>query len=92
MYIGSLRLKLPTGTGPFDVDYDPVTNLQTRLPTGSGFYGLQAGISFLLPSDPLVLFSRHQLPAQLQARTWGNGFGTIKPGDVLDLTSAWVSR
>lgn len=84
VYIGSLRLRLPTGTGPFDVDYDPVTNLQKRLPTGSGFYGLQGGMSFLLPSDPVVFFSGVNYQHNFK-RDVGNGFGTIRPGDVLDL-------
>lgn len=84
VYIGSMRLKLPTGTGPFDVDYDPVTNLQKRLPTGSGFYGLQAGVSFLYPSDPVVFFSGINYQHNFE-RDVGNGFGRIRPGDVVDL-------
>ncbi len=84
VYIGGLRLRLPTGTGPFDVDYDPVTNLQTKLPTGSGFYGLQAGMSFLYPSDPVVLFSGLSYQHNF-TRDVGHGFGKIRPGDVVDL-------
>jgi hypothetical protein len=84
VYIGSVRLKLPTGTGPFEVDYDPTTNLQRRLPTGSGFYGLQAGMSFLYPSDPVVLFSGASYQHNF-TRNVGHGFGTIRPGDILDM-------
>lgn len=84
VYIGSARLRLPTGKGPFDVDYDPVTNLQTKLPTGSGFYGLQAGMSFLYPSDPVVFFSGVSYQHNFE-RDVGNGFGRIRPGDVVDL-------
>lgn len=84
VYVGSLRLRLPTGTGPFDVGYDPVTNLQTELPTGSGFYGLQGGLSFLYPSDPVVFFSGMHYQHNFE-RDVGNGFGRIRPGNVVDL-------
>lgn len=64
--IGSLRFKSRTGRDPFEV----VTNCSTRcidpnvtgngepldLPTSSGFYTLQPGITWLLPSDPAVFF------------------------------------
>lgn len=84
VYIGSARLRLPTGRGPFDVDYDPVTNLQTQLPTGSGFYGLQGGLSFLYPSDPVVFFSGINYQHNFE-RNVGNGFGKIRPGSVIDM-------
>jgi hypothetical protein len=84
VYIGSMRLRLPTGKGPFDVDYDPVTNLQTKLPTGSGFYGLQGGVSFLYPSDPVVFFSGVNYQHNFE-RDVGNGFVKIRPGNVIDV-------
>jgi len=84
VYVGSLRLRLPTGTGPFDVGYDPATNLQTELPTGSGFYGVQGGLSFLYPSDPVVFFSGVNYQHNFE-RDVGNGFGRIRPGNVVDL-------
>lgn len=84
VYVGSLRLRLPTGTGPFEVGYDPATNLQTELPTGSGFYGLQGGLSFLYPSDPVVFFSGANYQHNFE-RDVGNGFGRIRPGNVVDI-------
>ena len=75
---------MPTGTGPFDVDYDPVTNLQRQLPTGAGFYGIQPGISFLFPSDPVVFISGINYQHNFE-RDVGHGFGKIRPGDVVDL-------
>jgi hypothetical protein len=55
-YIGSLRVNIPTGKGPFDVPYDNKTGLETKIPTGAGFWGLQLGSSVLLPSDPVVFY------------------------------------
>jgi opacity protein-like surface antigen len=65
-FIGGLRYKSRTGRDPFEV----VTDCQTRcvgenvtgtglpltLPTGSGFRSLQPSLTWLLPSDPAVLF------------------------------------
>ncbi|WP_233842029.1 acetate kinase [Dyella sp. 2HG41-7] len=64
-YIGWLRFKSRTGTDPFEVVTDCVTRcvqnltgtgLPLRQPTGSGFYTIQPGVTWLLPSDPVVLF------------------------------------
>jgi hypothetical protein len=64
-YIGSLRFKTRTGKDPFEVVTDCVTRcvgntsgtgLPIELPTGSGFYSLQPGLTFLFPSDPAVFF------------------------------------
>ena len=85
VYIGGLRVRLPTGKGVFDVNYDPTTNLQTENPTGSGFYSIQPGISFVYPSDPAVFFGGLAYTYS-PSRDVGNGFGTIKPGGVTDLS------
>ncbi|HZZ11224.1 MAG TPA: hypothetical protein VFE79_11095 [Paraburkholderia sp.] len=60
--VGSLRIKAPTGTSPFgekvvQVDTDN-TNLvaPTKLPTGTGFWNITAGVSLLKTYDPVVLF------------------------------------
>jgi len=64
-YIGWFRFKSRTGTDPFDVTTDCVTRcvenvtgtgLPLELPTGSGFYSAQPGMTWLLPSDPVVFF------------------------------------
>lgn len=60
--VGSIRLKAPTGTSPFGiklVQVDPNnTSLvaPTKLPTGTGFWNLTAGVSVLKTYDPVVLF------------------------------------
>jgi hypothetical protein len=85
VYIGGLRVRMPTGKGVFDVNYDPNTNLQTENPTGSGFYSVQPGISFVYPSDPAVFFGGLAYTYSFE-RDVGNGFGTVKPGGVIDLS------
>lgn len=61
-YVGSLRFKSRTGKDPFEVQTSKSVlgfrndGVQTELPTGSGFYGLQAALTTLYPSDPAVFF------------------------------------
>ncbi|WP_196239460.1 acetate kinase [Dyella monticola] len=64
-YIGWFRFKSHTGTDPFQVTTDCVTRcvenltgtgLPIQQPTGTGFYTLQPGMTWLLPSDPVVFF------------------------------------
>jgi hypothetical protein len=60
--VGSLRIKAPTGTSPFGIKVvqldDNNTNLvaPTKLPTGTGFWNITAGLSVLKTYDPVVLF------------------------------------
>jgi len=60
--VGSVRVKAPTGTSPFGiklVQVDPNnTSLvaPTKLPTGTGFWNITAGVSVLKTYDPVVLF------------------------------------
>lgn len=100
-YIGTLRLKSRTGTDPFEVVTDCATRcigtnttgtgLPLDLPTGSGFYSLQAGLTMLYPSDPAVFFGSvtylHNFARDNVSRTVLNGekefLGTISPGAVI---------
>lgn len=94
-YIGSLRLKTRTGTDPFEV---PTTKtvvgfrndgIQTELPTGSGFYGLQPALTVLYPTDPAVFFgtvsylhtfSRSDVSRRVDGgREW---LGRVSPGAI----------
>ncbi len=54
-FVGALRVKSDTGTGPFEIDRD-ISGLPAELPTGSGFWAVEPSVSFVLPSDPGVLF------------------------------------
>jgi hypothetical protein len=100
--IGSLRFKSRTGKDPFKVVTDCVTRcvgnttgtgLPMELPTGSGFYSLQTGLTWLMPSDPAVFFGSfnytHNFGRSDVYRTVLGGerefLGSIKPGDVLGI-------
>ncbi len=60
--VGSLRIKTPSGSSPFGIKLQQVdadnTNLvaPSKLPTGTGFWNVTAGLSVLKTYDPVVLF------------------------------------
>jgi hypothetical protein len=100
--VGSLRFKGRNGKDPFEVVTDCVTRctggtsgtgLPLDLPTGSGFYSVQPGITWLLPSDPAVFFGgisyTHSFERKDISRLVRNGerelIGTVAPGGVLGL-------
>ena len=78
-FVGFTRFKSTTGKGPFETPTDPITGFQTELPTGSGFYILQPGITVLFPSDPIVLFSSISYIWN-KSRDIGGQIGRIDPG------------
>lgn len=97
--IGSLRFKTRTGKDPFEVVTDCVTRcagnttgtgLPLDLPTGSGFYSLQPGLTWLFPSDPAVFFGgisyTHNFGRSNLSRRVLDGqqefIGSVKPGNV----------
>jgi hypothetical protein len=81
-YVANLRVKTRTGQDPFEVGIDPATNLQTTLPTGSGFIGVQPSLTAIFPSDPAVFFGSLSYLWNVK-RDVGGGFGTIDPGDAV---------
>jgi hypothetical protein len=97
--VGSLRFKSRTGKDPFEVVTDCVTRcignttgtgLPTELPTGSGFYSLQPGLTWLLASDPAVFFGSFSYTynvkrTDLSRRVLGGEsefLGTVAPGGI----------
>ena len=100
--IGSLRFKSRTGKDPFEVVTDCVTRcvgttngtgLPLELPTGSGFYSVQPGLTWLFPTDPAVFFGgvsythsfkRTNLNRQVLSGEF-ESIGTVEPGGVLGL-------
>ncbi len=88
-FVGSLRFKTTTGTGPFDVPVTqiPGTNIvvQSELPTGTGFYALQPGITALYATDPAVLFGGlsyvWNIPRNNVTTAGGVSIGSYDPGD-----------
>lgn len=81
-FIGNLRYKTTTGEGPFDVDTDPGTGLQTETPTGSGFHAVQPSVTMLFPSDPAIFYGNlgytYNMPDDV------GGLGEVDPGDSIN--------
>jgi hypothetical protein len=86
IYVASLRVKSNTGIGPFDIDYDEF-GIATGLATGSGFWGVQGGLSFLMPSDPVVIYGGasylYHIPANVDKLVGGAFVGRVDPGDAI---------
>ena len=87
-YIGTLRVKTATGIGPFDVNIDPTTNLETTTPTGSGFYTIEPGMTIIYPSDPAVFFGSlnymWNVKRNIDRTLGGVYYGTVDPGDAVE--------
>jgi hypothetical protein len=62
---------VPTGTSPYEVDPS------NSLASGSGLYGINAGVSLSKVLDPLVAFGNltysYTLPESGMSQTWGSG-------------------
>lgn len=96
VYVAGLRIKSRSGRDAFEVPttYDTLgfrnDGLQQRLPTGSGFVGVQPGLTVLLPSDPVVFVGGisylHHVKRHDVVRQSDRGpelLGTLAPGGVL---------
>ncbi|NUZ05745.1 acetate kinase [Schlegelella koreensis] len=94
-YIGSLRYKSRTGKDPFEVRTSRGVQgfrsdgIQTELPTGSGFHGLQGAMTALFPSDPAVFFGTvsylHTFARNNIVRNTSEGpevIGKVAPGGI----------
>lgn len=93
-YIGTLRVKTRTGKDPFEVLTNShaglINELQMELPTGSGFYTIQPGLTMLYPADPAVFFGsvsyQHNIKRTNVTMNTTDGpvaVGDINPGDVI---------
>lgn len=65
--IVNLRGKAPTGKGPFDVARTD-KGVETELATGSGFWTIEPSFTFILPSDPAVIFGNIGYQVNLKDR------------------------
>ncbi|MFL1407589.1 transporter [Marinobacter sp. M1N3S26] len=89
--IGSLRVKAPTGEGPYDVpqriirdsDGNPIGVELRERPTGSGFWSVEPGFSFIYPTDPAVLFGNLSYVWTMEEDEGLANGGTVDPGDVI---------
>ncbi|WP_068084512.1 transporter [Novosphingobium rosa] len=86
IWILSLHVKSNTGIGPYDVGYDNF-GIATGLATGSGFWGVEPGVSFLLPSDPVVIYGSlnylHQFKRNLNKDVGGSLVQEVRPGEAI---------
>ncbi|TQV79680.1 transporter [Denitrobaculum tricleocarpae] len=85
IFIGNLRYKSTTGTGPFDVSRD-ANGLETELPTGSGFHSVEPSITALYPSDPAVFFANlgylYTVEDDVGENFNDQNIGNVDPGDA----------
>jgi len=95
-YVGTMRVKTRTGTDPFESEISTRisgfrTGIETELPTGSGFYGVQPGLTVLYPSDPAVffgslsyLYSFKRNNLEQKTDTGNVDIGSVQPGGILE--------
>jgi hypothetical protein len=88
-YIAGLRLKARNGKDPFSVPYTTAVgtagnDLQSELPTGSGFVAWQPSLSIICPSDPAVFFGGVNYVKNID-RDVGEGRGKVHPGNAVGL-------
>jgi len=89
--IGAMRVKAPTGEGPYDVerriieddDGIPIGVELGDRPTGSGFWAFEPGLSFIYPTDPAVLFGNLSYVWTLKEEQGFENGGTVDPGDIV---------
>ena len=91
-YVAGLRLKTRTGKDPFEVGYfagsTPASGaLQTELPTGSGFIGIQPSLSVIYPTDPAVFFGGvnylWNVGRDVNKEIMGSHVGKVEPGNAI---------
>ncbi|WP_297790546.1 transporter [uncultured Marinobacter sp.] len=89
--ISVLRVKPPTGEGPYDVEQrviedsegNPIGIELRERPTGSGFWSVEPGFSFIYPSDPAVLFGNLSYVWTVEEDQGIENGGEVDPGDVV---------
>ena len=88
IFVAGLRVKSDTGLGPFDVARDQ-NGVSTELATGSGFWGVQGSLSFMYPSDPVVLYGNvsylYNMPRDIDQQIGQVMVGRVDPGDAIGL-------
>lgn len=87
IWVANLRYKSNTGKSPFEVGRDE-NGIATELATGSGFWGIEPGLTFLLPSDPAVLYADlsylYHAPDDINRVINGAFVGRVDPGDSIN--------
>ena len=87
IFVGNLRYKSNTGTGPFDVARDEM-GVASELPTGSGFWALEPSVTMLYPSDPTVIFANigylYHADDDINQSINAAQIGNVDPGDSIN--------
>lgn len=95
-WIGSVRIKAPTGRHPFGIKLraaDPNNNnllIPTSQPTGNGVWSTTLGLSVLKTYDPAILFGNTGYTYNFK-RSFGDlssTEGTVAPGEI-ELGNSW---
>ncbi len=79
-FVANLRAKAPTGTGPYDLNYN-AQGIETELATGSGFWSFEPSVTVIYPTDPAVLFGNLGYSWNV-ASDIGKTIGTSRIGEV----------
>jgi hypothetical protein len=86
IFVATSRVKPPTGRGPFDVNYD-AQGVATNLATGSGFWGVEGGVTMLYPTDPAIIFGGltylHNVGRNIDRDIGAVHVGQVDPGDSI---------
>lgn len=86
IFVAGLRVKPPTGDSPFEIPYDEF-GVATDLATGSGFWGTEASITMLYPTDPAVIWGGlsylYNVPDDINKEIGDVFVGRVDPGDTI---------
>lgn len=86
IFVANARVKAPTGEGPFDLRYNEA-GVALELATGSGFWGVEGGVTMLYPTDPGVIFGGltyiYNKPEDVNKIIGGARVGEVDPGDAI---------
>ena len=91
--IANLRVSAPTGDSPFDVKRDEL-GFEEELATGSGSWSIEPSITFIVPTDPAVVYGNLSYAFDLttdadETINTGTGLvhiGEVNPGDSVGLS------
>lgn len=88
IFVANGRVKAPTGEGPFDLQYNEA-GVAMELATGSGFWGVEGGVTMLYPTDPGVIFGGltyiYNRPEDVNKIIGGARVGEVDPGDAIGM-------
>ena len=91
LWMGNIIAKSTTGTNPFTLPVNSATGLLNDLPTGTGFWSLEPGLSLFFPITPVVFYANLNYIYNF-SRNFGGALGNISPGNATDLNfGGWFS-